>query len=57
MECRKAKLERRYSKEFVALFGAWIPCPVCGVIHTPEGDRQITIQKEDKHETISAEVV
>lgn len=57
MECRKAKNERKYGKEFVALFGAWIPCPVCGVIHTPEGDRKINIQKEDNHETISTKVI
>jgi hypothetical protein len=53
MECRKERLERKYSKEFTALFGAWIPCPVHGVIHTPEGDKPINIKEEKTNERIS----
>ena len=57
MECRKERLERKYSKEFADLFGAWIPCPVHGVIHTPEGDKPIHFQKEATHEKVPTKAV
>lgn len=53
MECRKLQLQLKYGEKDVEIWtNNVIPCPVCNVIHTPEGDRQIQIIKGDEENEI-----
>lgn len=50
MQCRRDAFLSRYDPAALQIITVGeIPCPVCKVIHTPEGDRKINILKEEQN--------
>lgn len=46
MVCRKRRLNLTYAPYIVSeTMGDEIPCPACGVVHTPSGDRKINLKE------------